>query len=139
MDSDPFLENLTDIWNVKVGMGINGYYCSLALFSSQFVIHGFADNRSPPPKPTRYAWERSCNYLRSYFPVASRWAARFSAPVQTGPGVHPVSYTMGTGSFPWVKRQKRCVHRQPQSNAGVKERVELNLYNPSWSSWPVLG
>ena len=24
----------------------------------------------------------------------------FSAPVQTGPGAHPVSYKMGTGSFP---------------------------------------
>jgi len=29
--------------------------------------------------------------------------ARFSAPVQTGPGAHPASYTMGTGSFPGVK------------------------------------
>jgi len=29
--------------------------------------------------------------------------ARFSAPVQTGPGAHPVSYTMGTKSFPQVK------------------------------------
>jgi len=29
--------------------------------------------------------------------------ARFSAPVQTGPGVHPASCTMGTGSFPGVK------------------------------------
>ena len=29
--------------------------------------------------------------------------ARFSAPVQTGPGVHPTSSTMGTGSFPEVK------------------------------------
>ena len=28
-----------------------------------------------------------------------RWGARFSAPVQTGPGAHPASYTMGTGSF----------------------------------------
>jgi hypothetical protein len=28
------------------------------------------------------------------------WKARFSAPVQTGPGAHPPSYTMGTGSFP---------------------------------------
>ena len=26
--------------------------------------------------------------------------ARFSAPDQTGPGAHPASYTMGTGSFP---------------------------------------
>jgi hypothetical protein len=29
--------------------------------------------------------------------------ARFSAPVQTGPGAHPVSCTMGTGSLPGVK------------------------------------
>jgi len=29
--------------------------------------------------------------------------ARYSATVQTGPGVHPASCTMGTGSFPWVK------------------------------------
>ena len=29
--------------------------------------------------------------------------ARFSAPVQTGPGAHPTSCTMGTGSFPGVK------------------------------------
>jgi len=29
--------------------------------------------------------------------------SRFSAPVQTGPGSHPVSCTMGTGSFPGVK------------------------------------
>jgi len=29
--------------------------------------------------------------------------ARFSAPVKTGPGAHPVPCTMGTGSFPGVK------------------------------------
>ena len=29
--------------------------------------------------------------------------ARFSPPVQTGPGAHPTSCTMGTGSFPGVK------------------------------------
>jgi hypothetical protein len=29
--------------------------------------------------------------------------ANFSAPVQTGPGTHPASCTMGTGSFPRVK------------------------------------
>ena len=27
---------------------------------------------------------------------------RFSAPIQTAPGAHPASYTMGTGSFPGV-------------------------------------
>ena len=35
--------------------------------------------------------------------IESRWRARFSAPVQTGLGVHPASCTMGTGSFPGVK------------------------------------
>ena len=35
--------------------------------------------------------------------IESRWEARFSAPVQTGPGAHPASCTMGTGSFPGVK------------------------------------
>ena len=35
--------------------------------------------------------------------------AKFSAPVQTGPGVHPASYTMGTESFPGVKRPGRGV------------------------------
>ena len=29
--------------------------------------------------------------------------AKFSAPVQTGPGAHPASCRMGTGSFPGVK------------------------------------
>ena len=35
--------------------------------------------------------------------IESRWGARFSAPVQTGPGAHPAFCTMGTGSFLGVK------------------------------------
>ena len=35
--------------------------------------------------------------------IESRWGARFSTPVQTGPGAHPASCTMGSGSFPGVK------------------------------------
>ena len=34
-------------------------------------------------------------------------AAQFFAPVQTGPGVHTASYTMGTGSFQGVGRPGR--------------------------------
>jgi len=34
---------------------------------------------------------------------------RFSATVQTGPGSHLVSYTVGTGSFLAVKRSGRDV------------------------------
>ena len=39
--------------------------------------------------------------------------ARFSAPVQTGRGAHPASRTMGTASFPGVKRPERGVDHQP--------------------------
>ena len=31
--------------------------------------------------------------------IESRWGTRFSTPVQTGPGAHPASCTVGTGSF----------------------------------------
>jgi hypothetical protein len=36
--------------------------------------------------------------------IESRWGIRFFANFQTGPGAHPASCTMGTGSFPGVKR-----------------------------------
>ena len=35
--------------------------------------------------------------------IEFQWGARFSAPVQTGPGAHTASCTIGTGSFPRVK------------------------------------
>jgi hypothetical protein len=54
-------------------------------------------------------------------------AQDFSVPVQTSPGAHPASYTMGTGSFPGVKRPGRGVDHPPPSSTEVKERVELNL------------
>jgi hypothetical protein len=31
--------------------------------------------------------------------IVSRWGTRFSASVQTGPGAHPASCTIGTGSL----------------------------------------
>ena len=52
--------------------------------------------------------------------------ARFSAPVQTGPGGHPASCTMGTGSFPRVKRPGRGANPStPIFSAEVLNRVEL--------------
>ena len=67
--------------------------------------------------------------------IESRWGARFSAPVQTGPGAHPASYTR---SFPGVKLLGRGVDHPPQSSAEVKERVELYIRSLSGPSWPVL-
>jgi hypothetical protein len=45
---------------------------------------------------------------------------RFSAPVQTGPGAHPASCTMGTGSFPGVKQARRGADHPPRSSAEVE-------------------
>ena len=59
--------------------------------------------------------------------------ARFSAPVQTGPGAHPAPIQW----VPGVKRLWRGVHHPPPSGAEVRERVELYLYTPSRPSWPV--
>ena len=70
--------------------------------------------------------------------IESRWG-EFSAPVQTGPGVHPASCTKGTGSFPGIKQPRRGVDHLPPSSADVKYRVELYLYSTSGPPWPVLG
>jgi len=64
--------------------------------------------------------------------------AIFSTPVQAGPGAHPASYTMGTGSYPGVKRSGRGVDHPPASSVEVKERLELYLHS-SLPSWSVIG
>jgi hypothetical protein len=54
---------------------------------------------------------------------------------QTGPGAHPVSYTMGTGCFRGVKMPVRGVNHAPASTAEVKQRVEVHIYSSSGPSW----
>ena len=51
----------------------------------------------------------------------------------------PPSYTMGTGSFPEVKRPGRGVDNPPPSSAEVEGRVEQYIFSPVGLSWPVLG
>ena len=57
--------------------------------------------------------------------------SRFSVPVQAGPGAHPASCTMVTGSFqggkelPWHDADP-----SPPSSAVGHKRVELYLYSP---------
>jgi hypothetical protein len=67
-------------------------------------------------------------------PEIESWlrGARFSAPVQTGPGAHPASYTMSTGSFLRVKLLGRGFDNPLPSRAEVKE-----IY--SYASAPPLG
>jgi len=47
--------------------------------------------------------------------------ARISAPVQTGPGAQPASYTIDTGSFPGGKLLGSGANHPPLSTAEVKE------------------
>ena len=57
--------------------------------------------------------------------------ARFSTPVETGPGAHPTSCTMGTGSFPGVKSGRGVtLTPHPLLVPWSHERVELYLYSP---------
>ena len=70
--------------------------------------------------------------------IESRWGRDFPHPSR--PDLWPTqSHTMGTGSFPGVKRPGRCVDHPHPSSAEVKERVEVYLYFPSGPSWPVIG
>jgi hypothetical protein len=46
--------------------------------------------------------------------------AIFFAYDQTGPGAHPAPCTMGTGSFPGVKRPGRGTDHPPPSSAEVE-------------------
>jgi hypothetical protein len=46
--------------------------------------------------------------------------ARFFAHVQTGPGAHPASCKMGTGSFPGIKRPGRGADHPPPPRAEVE-------------------
>ena len=86
---------------------------------------------------TRSRWK--CFKISEHrnMPVAHKVAhtkAKFSAPVQTGPGVHP-GYRV---SFPGVKQAGRGVNHPQPSSTEVKERAELHIYSPSGPSWPVL-
>jgi hypothetical protein len=65
--------------------------------------------------------------------------SRFFAPIQTGPGAHQPSYTMGTGSPPRRQSGRNLALTTHPHNAEVKERVQLYLYSPSEPLWPVLG
>ena len=58
--------------------------------------------------------------------------ARFLAPVQTGPGAHPASCTMGTRSFPGVK-SGRDVKLTPHPLL-----VQLDMKEYSYNSTPTM-
>ena len=120
--------------------------CNTSSFFTKFAQLIFSIHISKFLKS--YAWsagsrERSVDIATRYEldgpGIESLWEARFSAPVQTGAVSHPTSYTMGTGSFPGLKRPGCGFDQRPSSSAEVEGRVELYICSSSGSSWPVLG
>jgi len=66
--------------------------------------------------------------------IESWWRARFSAPVQTGPGTHPASCTMSGGPFQGLMRPRRGVGHPLPSSAEIKERVDYTCpLPPFWA------
>jgi len=53
--------------------------------------------------------------------IESGWGARFSSPVQIGPGPHPAFSTIGTGSFLGVNGQERGVDYAPHLASRFKK------------------
>ena len=66
--------------------------------------------------------------------IESRWERDFPYP-----GAYPASYTMGTESFLGVKWPEHGVDHSPPSSTWAKGRVELYIYSPSGTSWPIAG
>jgi len=64
--------------------------------------------------------------------IESRWGRDFP-PVQTGPGAHPASCRMGTGSFPRVKCGRGVLLNIHPLLVSWSRRVELYLYPPCGS------
>ena len=56
-----------------------------------------------------------------------------------GPGAHPTSCTIFSGSFPGVKLPGHGVDHLPPSSTEVKERLEPYVYFPFGPSYPILG
>jgi len=56
--------------------------------------------------------------------------ARISAQIQSGPGVHPASSKIGTGSFAEMKRPERGVDHPFTYSTKVKEGVVLYKSTP---------
>jgi hypothetical protein len=108
LDDGPRLQYLTDSLN-KANYGSRIF---------MFLRHKYKSRDSVVGIATGYGLDD--RRVGVGVPVGSRI---FTSPtVQTGSGVHPTSYTMGTGgSFPGVRRSGREADHSPPTSAEVKK------------------
>jgi len=104
--------------------------------------------RNRPPLPPKYSWflfllsgpDSSVGIATGYgldgAGIESRWGRDFP-PVQTGPGAHSASCTMGTGSFPAVKSGRgMTLNPQPLLVPWSRKSRDIPLL-PLWTVRPV--
>jgi hypothetical protein len=125
---DPSLPLSAKVKNVYSNISTPHY-----TFSARFIKN--MDSFTLSPHPSSFTLPLLNLYFVSHFFVGrdSDWLragrsgdripvmAKFFAQVQTGTGAHPSSCTMGTGTFPAVKRLGRGADHPPPSSAGVKK------------------
>jgi len=129
-------------WTVCKSTALYGT-CAPRAYVSVYILYRLLDALSVNPHssvstaPTLRLHDRNlltrCRMIRDTrsadrIPVGTR----FPSPVQTGPGTHPASYTMGTGSFPEVKQPGRGIDHYPHLAPRLKEEY-------SYTSSPPLG
>ena len=85
---------------------------------------------------SQYSDSLQAGRFRDQTPVGGQDLLNLSRPA---PGAHPASYTIGTRPFLGVKWPGHGVDHLPPSSDKVKERVQLYVYSPSGTAWPVLG
>jgi hypothetical protein len=119
------------------------------LYMLKFGVHGGAVGWSTALQAgrsrVRFPMVSPNFFIDTFLPAALRpWGwllvgLRFSAPVQTSPGAHPASYTMGTMSFPRDTAAGAWRWPSTPSSTEVEGRVKLYICFPSGPLWPVLG
>ena len=114
-------------WNpLGLSRPVMGLLCLIIITIIIIIIIDVRDRDSSVGIATRYGLDGPG--------IESQWGRDFL--LQSRPALGPNGYW---ATFPGVKRPGRGVDHPHQSSAKVKERVELYLYSPSGSSWPVLG
>jgi len=71
--------------------------------------------------------------------IESRWGTRFFAPLQTAPGAHPTSCTMGTGSFPGLKSGRGVMLTPHPLLVPWSRKNRVIPLLPLWAVRPVQG
>jgi hypothetical protein len=109
------------------------------------ILHYFSllllpHNHSRFPYHTNTAFGTATPYALDGPEIEIRWGTDFPHPSRPAPGVHPASYTMGTGSLSRGYSGRSVVlTTHPIQGWDFKERVPLYLYAPSGPSWQVMG